>query len=163
MSMQVTEKDLLQLRTLYELREKQALAAISEQHLEVERVLGRLAEQQALIRGLRDELTELHRMRSKGNIQDMTAQSLQAESTRRRWLTYDLEQEDYYLPGFVGDVEDARNELLVRQRAWVRIRDRIKSLEQQVLKVQARHRLNQARKEDALLDDRKPPGLTVHG
>ncbi|ASJ70506.1 hypothetical protein [Granulosicoccus antarcticus] len=164
MSMQVSERELQQLRSLYELREKQALEAISEQRLEVERVLRLLAEQQQLICGLSDELIELHNMRSTTSIQDMTAQSLQAESARRRWLTYDLEQEKFYLPGFNSDVADARRELAVRQRAWVRTRDRIKSLDQQALKIEAGHRLIQARKEDALLDDRRTtPGASLHG
>lgn len=163
MTVSIGKASLQQLRSLYELREKRALEAIAEQRVELDRVLEKLAEQQALIKELQDELGELHRRRSSKNIAEMTADSLQAESNRRRWLLYDLEQEVFYLPGFESDVKDARHELQQRQKAWARTRERIKALEQQAGKQLGRDRRRQGRAEDALLDDRAKPRNIDHG
>lgn len=154
---------LQQLRTLYELREKRAHEAVVEQRQELTIVQDKLSEQRVLVRTLRDELEALHQMRSRSNIQQMTAHSLQAESDRRRWLLYDLEKEEYYIPAMESDVDIARAELAARQRAWTIARERIKVLEQQGVKIQSRIRQVQARTEDALLDERTTPGLTSYG
>ena len=157
MSASLGSRDVGQLQQLYTLREKRALGAIATQRIELDRVLGRLAEQQALIESLRDELAELHQLRSNSAIQNMTPTSLRAQSDRRHVLTQDLEMEDFYLPGFESDVSDARRELQVRQRAWTSIREQIKSLNKVLDKNQSNARRRQSRLEDALLDDRRTP------
>lgn len=157
------QQQLQQLRILYGLRDKRAQEAVSEQRLELDRVLGKLAEQKALLLKLRDELSALHNMRSRTNIEQMSAQSLQAESDRRRWLLYDLEQEEFYLPGFESDVHEARVELALRQRAWTRARERLKALDQQDCKIKSRLGQARARAEDAMLDERPTTGLNNHG
>ena len=159
----VSDSSLQKLRSLYELREKRALEAIAVQRVEVDRVLEKLAEQVALIKKLRDELNDLHLMRSSTNINEMTAESMQAESNRRRWLVYDLEQEDFYLPGFESDVQAARHELHQRQKAWARARECIKALEQQSDKKLSQRRRTQSRVDDALLDDRAITRIIEHG
>ena len=163
MNADVGDSWLQKLRSLYALREKRALEAIAEQRIEVNGVLEKLAVQVALIKALRDELNDLHLMRSSKNISDMTAESMQAESNRRRWLVYDLEQEDFYLPGFESDVEAARHELYQRQKAWARLRECIKALEQQADKKRSQYRRTQSRMDDALLDDRATIRMTEHG
>lgn len=157
MSASLGSRDVEQLQQLYTLREQRALAAIATQRIELDRVLGRLAEQQALIESLRDELAELHQLRSNSAIQNMTPTSLRAQSDRRHVLTQDLEMEDFYLPGFESDVSDARRELQVRQRGWTSIREQIKSLNKVLDKNQSNARRRQSRLEDALLDDRRTP------
>lgn len=163
MNADLGDSSLQKLRSLYALREKRALEAIAEQRIEVNRVLEKLAVQVALIKELRDELNDLHLMRSSKNISDMTAESMQAESNRRRWLVYDLEQEDFYLPGFESDVEAARHELYQRQKAWARSRECIKALEQQADKKLSQYRRTQSKMDDALLDDRATIRMTEHG
>lgn len=155
MSVQIDNRDLEQLHQLYALREQRALESIAEQRIELERVQGRLAEQEALIKSLRDELHALHQMRAKNAIQTMTAVSLRAESDRRHMLTQDLEMEDFYLPGFESDVSEAQTELAVRRRIWARTRDRSKGLKQMADKNQKDTHRHQSRREDASLDDRR--------
>ncbi|MFK7855254.1 MAG: hypothetical protein AB8B79_14120 [Granulosicoccus sp.] len=154
MSMQVETREIEQLHQLYKLREKRALQLIAEQRVELERVQGRLDEQRALVQSLRDELESLHQLRSKNEIKSMTALSLRAESDRRNMLTQELEMEDFYLPGFLRDVKDAKYELAARQRNWARTRDRIKGLKKVEDKNQRERLKRQSRLEDALLDDR---------
>ena len=157
MSASLGSRDVEQLQQLYTLREKRALEAIATQRIELDRVLGRLAQQQALIESLRDELVELHQLRSNSAIHNMTPTSLRAQSDRRHVLTQDLEMEDFYLPGFENDVSDARREIQVRERAWTSIREQIKSLNKVLDKNQSNARRRQSRLEDALLDDRRTP------
>ena len=162
MSTAATEDELHKLRTLYLLREKKALAALSEQQLEVARVLARREEQLELIRGLREDLAQLYERRSTSNIGDMTAQSLQQESDRRRWLVHDLEQEEFYLPGFESDVADAKSELRMRQRAWLRVRERLKMLDSQADTANKRNTRVEVRREESQQDDRKT-GFVFYG
>ena len=162
MSSQVAGNELQKLRSLYLLRENQAIAAVSEQRLEVERVIARRKEQLELIHGLREDLADLHERRSNSRIGDMTAQSLQQETDRRRWLIYDLEQEEFYLPGFESDVAEAEAELRTRQKVWARIRERMKMLDKQVDITDKQNTRIEARREDSRQDDRKT-GLVFYG
>lgn len=148
-------QNLQQLQQLYSLREKRALAAISEQRVELDRVQARLVVQQTLIKSLKDELIALHQMRSATAINTMSALSLRAESDRRRMLTLDLEMEVFYLSGFVSDVSDAQIELAARRKQWTRIGDQIRGLEQLNDKNNTKSLRSQSRKADALLDDRR--------
>jgi len=150
-----TQTHVMQLQRLYGLREKRALEAITEQRIELDRVLDRLQEQRSLIAGLEQELVALHQMRSDNSIHTMTATSLRAESDRRHALTQELELEVFYLPGFESDVENAQIELRDRKKHWSRIRDQIKGLEQQESKNRIKVLRSRSRKDDALLDDRK--------
>jgi len=147
-----------QMRKLYELREKKLLDAIGEQRIELEVQIGKLAEQQTIIQTLREELEELHLMRSKQHINSMSAQSLRDESARREWLVYDLEKEEFYLPGIESDVKQARIELAKRQRNWTRMRERIKALEQTLEQQRQKDLSKTVRIEEALLDERQKTG-----
>lgn len=163
MNLIATACELDKLSALYVLREQRALEAISEQRIEVDRVVGRLNEQLELIRSLRAELADLHERRSSSNIQNITVQSLQVESERRRWLIYDLDQELFYLSGFKSDVDEAKAELLVRQRAWTHARERTKLLANQVGSANSQIRRVKVRREDAVQDNRKPTGRVMYG
>lgn len=162
MILEQREQDLQHLRMLCCQRERRASDAVVEQKSEVQRVEGRLLEQTTLIAGLREQIRLLHQLRSPESTESLSAESLLMESTRRRWLTYDLEQEVFYLSGFESDVSDARSELRSRQRTQSKARARISSLDELMNQNHKQQDQIEARREDARQDDR-PQRKCVHG
>lgn len=152
-----------QMLTLYGLRERKLLDSIGGHRLELENLLEKLSEQKLLIETLRDELQALHFMRSNQNVNSMSAQSFQTESSRRQWLTYDLEKEEFYLPAFQSDVADERNKLAVAERNWVRMRERTKALEKTMEEQRQHERHKQTRLDEAVQDEQRNLGLSHHG
>lgn len=124
----VSERDITSLKTLYQLREKRALMAVSEQRKELSRLEAEKEKQEQIITCIKDELDELHKMRTMQNMQSLSASALVAESTRRHILTQDLEKEEFYLPGFINDVLAAQAELERCEHAWLIVRERAKAL-----------------------------------
>jgi len=156
--------DLQRLRSLFCQREKTAQDAVSEQQLELQRVQGRLKEQKDLVASLSEQIDLLHQMRASAATDSLTAESLIMESTRRRWLTYDLEQEAFYLEGFESDVNKAQIELRKRRQVLLRIRARISGLDELLERNLKEQRLVEARCEDSRMEElpqreRKSPWL----
>jgi len=116
-------------------------------------VQGRLKEQQDLVASLREQIDLLHQMRASTATDSLTAESLIMESTRRRWLTYDLEQEAFYLEGFESDVNKALIELRKRRGALLRIRARISGLDELLEQNLKEQRLHEARCEDSRMEE----------
>ena len=163
MSTTISKPNFDRMQSLYELREKKLLDSISVLRGELDTLLEKLAEQQQLIKTLRDDLEELHSMRSNQNIDDMSVQSFRVESERREWLIYDLEKEEFYLPGFETDVAEGRKKLAVARGKWVRMRERSKAL-QKNMEEQRRHERNkQVRLDEAVQDERQVIGSNQHG
>lgn len=163
MNVTARQREIEQLRALYTMRESRAYKAIAEQQVELERVQGRLSEQQALIKSIRDELQALHQLRLEENIQQLSATSLLQESVRRRWLTHDLEQEVFYLPGFENDVEDAVIELAKRRKARLKIRDQIVRLDELSSHTLKGARRVDERRESAMNENRRSNGVLFNG
>jgi hypothetical protein len=153
MSVLENSRDADRLRQLYGLREQRALELIAEQRIELERVQVRLKEQQTLIQSLEAQLDDLRELRSGTGGKQITPETLRAESDRRQLLRQELDMEVFYLPGFNSDVQEATNELITRQRAWARIRDRLKGVEQKLDKEQINVLRRHSRRQDALTDD----------
>lgn len=162
MSLEHRQRDLQRLHTLFCQRERSAHEAVLEQQREVQRVEDRLTEQRALIAGIREQIALLHQLRSTGAAKALTAESLVMESTRRRWLTYDLEQEVFYLSGFKSDVQAAESTLQGLRGDLVRARARISGLDELLEQNGKQKRLIEARREDSRLDD-LPQRECAHG
>ena len=163
MSATISKAKFDQILSLYELREKKLLDRIAVFRIELENLLEKLAEQKELIKTLKDELQSLHDMRSNQNIEAMSVQSFLAESSRRQWLTLDLEKEEFYLPGFETDVAQARRKLARAQRSWARMRERSKALKQKMEQQQQSERVRQTRLDETSQDERQALGVSQHG
>jgi hypothetical protein len=163
MSLSARNSGMAQMRKLYELRERRAIDAIAAQRKEVERFLGLMNEQRTLVMYLQKELDLLHEIRNASSNDELSPDSLKMESDRRHWLSYDLDQEIFYLPGFVQDVRKARRELALRQSEWARLRDRIAGLDRLAVENRSGAKRIEARQDDALQDDRRKKEVLLHG
>lgn len=154
MNTRLKSQHLDKLKGLYQLREERALQLIREQESELLRVQKRRDEQQQLIASLRQELDDLHARRSSTRMSEISVRSLTMESDRRHWLTRELEQEVFYLPGFLADVEEAEGELKIRRYRWRKIRDHQDELHQSYQHVHKAVLRKRTLSEEAALDGR---------
>lgn len=162
MSFSTQQSDIAQMRRLYELREQRAIDAIAEQRAELKRLIGLLNEQRALVKYLQDELDLLREIRDSKSDDDLSVESLKMENERRHWLAYDMEQEIFYLPGFVSDVKEARRELARRQKEWNKLREQIAGLGRLAAERRSVERRVAARLDDALQNDRRRKEVLIH-
>gem|GEM_PF-2596975 len=87
------------------------------------RMQGVLDEQLALVGGMQDELHRLDERRSLARGGSVEALTLAA--SRRRWLVFDLEKEEFYLPTMHSDVERADAAVEECLAEWRRLRARL--------------------------------------
>ena len=152
MSAATREHEAAQLVRLAERRERRALERVAEARAELARLEGVLAEQLALIEGMHRSIRELDETRTRTG--SVAADVLRLESTRRRWLVFDVEGEEFYVDAMEEDVAGARETLAAHLGEWRAAGARRERLERLLGEERRRAGRHVARREERALDDR---------
>ncbi len=142
-------------------RESIALEALGTAREAVAVAQQGLDTQRRIIDELSGLLRELAEWRASTEAPD--TDDLLRTSDRRRWLTADLEKEQYYLGVAQSDWQDAWRQMNIARRAWLALRIRIDALEARLVTL-AKNAANRAEQVDSLLmDDRFNREFVCHG
>lgn len=123
-----TTAQLSRIRHLYELRERQSLAAVHAQRVVVRTLEVKLAGIQSCINEFVSQLTVLDEERS--NARALTVAMLQEDASSRLIVERDLRKERFYLETATKDVNDASTELANKHAQWRKCGQRLEALTQ---------------------------------
>lgn len=107
---------LLRVRQLYELRERQSLAQLHEQKTRISVLKSKLHEIQMCVDDFTKQLSALDHQRSQASL--LTVDTLQENAACRLIVERDLRKEQFYHGTATKDVSEATSELNARHALW---------------------------------------------